>query len=502
LVANDRPVNEVRTAVVFVHGLFERRPLENLDAFAKTALDPRRPYYARPSEITDSYEARRYVSPGSDDHVEADVFEYHWSFHATGNRYAGLMPMALRLFLRRPGNVPDPLFGIWRVVWTVILAPILLATCLLAIGWYFLSTGVPAWLVGLVSSVIVLAVGLGVFRFVATTLRRSFITTGFVDVARYLDPLPDSYAARRAIREGLVDLLYTLQQGWYSRIVVVAHGVGAYIAYDALTSLWAETHELHAGPPTDAATPGPIELKARSGLEACADRLLAEPDGDGALDEFQAAQFALWQDLRWQGNPWRITDFITIGTPMTLADVLVTRPPIASGLAKSDDTRRRELFDALMRRGGAVRCPPRSETLPVDGTDHGHVAYGWNQDGMREVLGSQSPFAVTRWTNLWFPVIRGGLRGDWFGGALAPLFGLGVRDIAVQGNEPERFKRGAAQTEYFTHPDKGDQGDVAWHLRNTLALQPDPVLDRLLDAPHPDPDTVSRQVHRSWQRSS
>jgi hypothetical protein len=499
MVADDRPINEVRTAVVFVHGLFERRPLENLDAFAKTALDPSRPYYARPAEMTDSYEARRYVSPGSDGQVEVELFEYHWSFHVTGNRHAGLMPAALRLFLRRPGNVPDPLFGIWRLVWTVILAPILLAICVLAVGWYFLSTGVPAWLVGLVSSVVVLAIGLGVFRFVATALRRSFITTGFVDVARYLDPMPDSYTARRAIREGLVDLLYTLQQGWYSRVVVVAHGVGAYIAYDALTSLWAETHELHAGPPADEATPVPIELKSRGDVEASADRLLADPDGGGALDDFQAAQFALWQDLRSQGNPWRITDFITIGTPMAVADVLVTRPPIASGLAKSDP--RRELFDALVRRGGAVRCPPRSEALPVDATDHSPAAYGWTKRGVREVLGSLSPFAVTRWTNMWFPVTRGGLRGDWFGGALAPLFGPGVRDIAVQGNAPERFKRGTAQTEYFTQPDKGDEGDMAWHLRNTLALRPDPILERLLDAPTPDPDTVSRQVHRSWQRS-
>jgi hypothetical protein len=86
------------------------------------------------------------------------------------------------------------------------------------------------------------------------------------------------------------------------------------------------------------------------------------------------------------------------------------------------------------------------------------------------VLGSHSPFAVTRWTNLWFPVTRGALHGDWFGGALRPLFGPGIRDIAVHGNKPERFKRGLAHTEYFRHPEKDDEGDVARHLRKTLAL--------------------------------
>jgi hypothetical protein len=86
------------------------------------------------------------------------------------------------------------------------------------------------------------------------------------------------------------------------------------------------------------------------------------------------------------------------------------------------------------------------------------------------VLGSHSPFTVTRWTNLWFPVVRGSLHGDWFGGALGPLFGEGIRDIPVEGNQPERLKRGSAHNEYFRHPDKDDEGDVAGHLRKTLAL--------------------------------
>ena len=221
-------------------------------------------------------------------------------------------------------------------------------------------------------------------------------------------------------------------------------------------------------------------------LEAAADRLIADPDGAGALDEFQGLQFDLWQDLRRQGNPWRVTDFVTVGTPMALADLLVTRPALFSGLKKSDAARRSELMDALVRRGALVRCPPRSETLPVESDAHPPVNYRWRRSGARELLGSQSPFAVTRWTNLWFPVVRGELGGDWFGGALRSLFGPGIRDIAVLGNEPERFKRGAAHSEYFAHPDKGGDDDAAGHIRNALALHTHDVLESLLDAPSPD----------------
>jgi hypothetical protein len=182
----------------------------------------------------------------------------------------------------------------------------------------------------------------------------------------------------------LVDLLDDLHNDEYTRIVVVAHGVGAFIAYDALMVLWAKKR-------------------------------------------------------------WNITDFITVGAPLGLADLLLTRPPLSSGLKSSDGALRHEMFEGLLRRGVLVGCPPENDK-------------------------PQSPFSVTRWTNLWFPVARGSRRGDWFGGELGPLFGAGIRDIAVTGNEPERLKPGSAHTEYFSHPDKGEEGDIAWHLRRTLAL--------------------------------
>jgi hypothetical protein len=121
----------VTTAVVVVHGMGEQRPMETLDGFVKTALRPRIVdgeqkwdyYYSRPAEITGSYEARRYIAPrradvtgpdGEDIQGQAEIYEYHWSYLMTGNRFADVMPKTLRLFLRRPSNVPDALFGIWR----------------------------------------------------------------------------------------------------------------------------------------------------------------------------------------------------------------------------------------------------------------------------------------------------------------------------------------------------------------------------------------------------
>jgi hypothetical protein len=194
-----------------------------------------------------------------------------------------------------------------------------------------------------------------------------------------------------------------------------------------------------------------------------------QPDTGG---DFQAMQFALWQDHRKHGNPWRTTDFVTVGTPLALADMFVARPQILAGLSRSDS--RHELFERLIRRGVVVSCPPEA---------------------------GQSPFAVTRWTNIWFPVRRGSIRGDWFGGVLRPLFGPGIREIAVTGNLPERLRPGAAHNRYFARHDHDADGDVAFHLRAVLALADGAALQASIAAPPPDPSTVSRTAHRSWQRS-
>lgn len=60
-----------------------------------------------------------------------------------------------------------------------------------------------------------------------------------------------------------------------------------------------------------------------------------------------------------------------------------------------------------------------------DGTVVPNVTYGW-ANGIREVLTPGTPFAVVRWTKLWFPA-AGGIFGDWFG----PLQPLSAPEFAI-----------------------------------------------------------------------
>lgn len=139
---------------------------------------------------------------------------------------------------------------------------------------------------------------------------------------RYLDRSPRSYEARRDIRKGMVDLLRGIHARRRYDRVVVAHSLGAFIAYDAIAWLWSETCALHSGPLRDDGTAEP--LTGLTELEKAAKKVDAHPDAIEALEgsqqrelaSFRDAQFELWRNLRLQGNPWLVTDLITIGTPM------------------------------------------------------------------------------------------------------------------------------------------------------------------------------------------
>jgi hypothetical protein len=55
--------------------------------------------------------------------------------------------------------------------------------------------------------------------------------------------------------------------------------------------------------------------------------------------------------------------------------------------------------------------------------------------GRRAVLANNSPFALTRWTNLYCPSSGHLLSGDIISGPLGPVFGLGVKDVPLHPQE-------------------------------------------------------------------
>lgn len=115
--------------------------------------------------------------------------------------------------------------------------------------------------------------------------------------------------------------------------------------------------------------------------------------------------------------PWKISDFVTLGSPLTHSEFLVTHnlAEFRRGIAE-------RLFSA---------CPPVAEGAAAGGT----VLY---QEGRNRSSGKPqravhhgAVFAATRWTNI-FDRGNGWLTGDPISGPMAENFGPGVENIQVE----------------------------------------------------------------------
>ncbi len=468
---------KVRQAVVIVHGMGEQKPLDTLRGFIKAALPPNPKgedgYYSRPDKVTDSFEARRFLAPryapkGDEQNAQTEFYEYHWSHLMQGNRLDDMWSTVRRILLQPVWRVPSGLRVIWALFWAALVWTV----------WAFaagplsdidLSDFAAEALIRTLIGGGAVAIGL---TYVVTKVLPSWITKSFVDVVRYVDTSPRSYEARRKIRAGMVDLLRGLHDSDdYERIVVVAHSLGAYIAYDGIHALWGEMNKLHKGPAT--AVPGDGEVPAGlKELEEAASALGGSPD-DAAVKKYQEAQKTLWLGLRAQGNPWLITDFISVGTPMYLADQLYTK--------------NRKAFDGLVNRTELTTAPPHSDGAGYNNIHNTKLWFSWKNDS-RRVLYHGAPFAVVRWTNMWFPAAAG-FFGDWFAGPLAPLFGTGIKDIKLKGNTPKRFIPGYAHATYFGFSEDTSAESVTTKLRQVLDLPATVWLEPTVGSPDHDPAT-------------
>ncbi len=450
----------LRQAVVFVHGMGEQRPLETLNNFIGATIpgpasgDNQKTgnpvYYSRPDPDSDSFETRFYLARKTDRYPQTDFYEYHWAHMMQGNKLTDLWETFRRILVQPVWKVPSGLRVVWVLFWVIIIGA----------AWYIWQNsaiiedrsvpGVIAFLTG--------GGALGAaLTWLATKAIPGKVTASFVDVVRYLDTSPRSYAVRKNIRKGMVDFLDELHdkqlgnERRYQRIIVVAHSLGAYVAYDGITYLWTRMNQTNGG----AGAP-PVDRTVLTDLEAEAQKLLDNPDGDPT--RYRELQRELWKQYTAHGNPWLITDFVTAGTPMYMAEQLMTK--------------NRAAFDDKVHRREYAVCPPEHDK-PGNNPTKTLYSYEYSPTGADSdkgtVLYHGAPFAIVRWSNMWFPA-RLEFFGDWFGGPLRPLFGGGIKDVALNGNGWKRFLPAWAHTLYFGFPEDETAGSATKVLQDMMEL--------------------------------
>jgi hypothetical protein len=292
------------------------------------------------------------------------------------------------------------------------------------LGWEALGDGHMPWSIYSFWSTI------GAFYFIALylALYAAFLQPYLGDAARYFRNSPGNVAVRREIRRQAVSTLQTLHlAGEYDRIIVVAHSLGTVIAYDMLRAYYSRIKDALPDPASlgggfDDIDRGKLtKAAARAGGRELV-RRIARTVGDAKESALSGKTKPGDENMR----AWLVTDFVTLGSPLTHADYLMCRSSNKEELDKE--------FVRRINEREFPTCPPRM----LDG-DY-RLTFKNPNTGRRQ-FHHGGLFALTRWTNLYFPASQL-LWGDAIGGELGMLFGdaseSNIADVAIFTNEKKR----------------------------------------------------------------
>ncbi|ESZ43956.1 hypothetical protein X731_21715 [Mesorhizobium sp. L2C054A000] len=411
-------------AVVIVHGMGEQRPMGTLRGFVQAvwSSDPTRaPPYAQipdpavsgatinqswitPDSRTKSHELRRITTPYDVDGRRTDFYELYWADITQGTTRGRLAAWVTNLLWRKPADIPLDARKLYVATLLIVIVILGAALVLATSVWQQAVTLTTGLMITTLASFVIWAVD-------------QFALPYFGDVAAYVRAEAATIEKRALIRDRGLTLLKTLMKDdAYDRIVLVSHSLGSIIAYDLLQILWAEFRPRRLEAVRDKAKLAAVEAvdKATLGSDGS-----AWPKNLEDLAGFRRGQWALYQQLRTKDAdhplPWKISDFVTLGSPLSHSEFLVTYnlAEFRRGLAE-------RLFSA---------CPPIAD----DGRPGGTVLYreGHSQGKAQRAVHHGAVFAATRWTNV-YDRGNGWATGDPISGPMTENFGPGVENIQIE----------------------------------------------------------------------
>lgn len=394
-----------RQAVVLIHGIGDQIPMDTVRSFV-AGVSGGEVVMGKRHRYSGIHELRRFtLKRKRRARPPTDFYELYWSHHLAKRRARESLLWALRLvFFRRSRDFEAGIRWIVRLTKSLALLGVLISLAVVALTVMFAS---PAQVVLATSTLLVLTA-------LSSTLIAGFFRKPLADAARYLTPRSENVVGRAAVRNEGLELLRSLHEsGEYMRIVVVGHSLGSVIGYDVLRMLWDEYR--HPSPSSDT----PIMQSELRGIDRAGS--LVSPNR-GNKDDYQQAQHRVWRENRAIGVRWLVTDFVTLGSPLTHGHVL-----LSSGLASLAQRQREREFPT---------CPPVVDDERSSSYDQVYKL----KDGSRRQLrvGNEAAlFSCTRWTNLYYPV-RGRVLGDLVGGPLSHIFGEGILDLPVRSGSDSR----------------------------------------------------------------
>jgi len=388
-----------RIAVVVVHGMGNQYPMETLRGFVNSMRPSESVLYSSPNRITTDMELRRL----SFSKIPFDFFEYYWAQHIQEPGFSEVLSWSLKLlFVKTPSN------SLKKHINAVRLAIIIFAVLVVAIAT-ILYLSFKDQIDDLLSITIYGASLLVIFKIIWSIISATVagaIQSSIGDVIKYTIPSPGNIAIRDKIRKNGIELIRNLHNAKkpdgsnkYSKVVLVAHSLGTIVAYDILTSLFAEYHVLFKNVPPQVSQSFLDKIRVQ----------YDDPDHGG--NQYQKDQAQLFNEYQGLGNQWRVSHFITMGSPLTHASMILSK-----GL--EDFKRKKD------QREFPVSPPQLDHADNHFSFDASYMATDDSRVTVK-ILHHAAHFAMTRWTNIYY-------ENDWIGGQLSDEFGKGIVDIPVR----------------------------------------------------------------------
>lgn len=407
--------------------------------------------WSKPDLKTGSLELRRITTrqstpnpPAYPDGARTDFYELYWADLSGGSTLSDIENWFFGILLRNPfKRIPPKLVPAWFVLWAFTLLLIYLALmATIKPESHFFSRLYP-WMTkpplnhfSEFSGPIIAAV--------LAYLGNKLIVPTFGRVVRYTRAKPDNIAARRAIRERGLALLNALHDGTYERIIIVGHSLGSILGYDLISYFWASRAGSHTFARDDA------DFDKLHAIETASAELHAAPNEQSKKDAFEIARRNFAHVLRKRQKPqlrngivdpdkdprWLITDFVTLGSPLTHCEFLLNTdhhefkthkesrelpiaPPVTELLDPNNHAKAKAAGFNLQAGGALISFPfELTDTATKEPVEYWQMHHA-------------APFAAVRWTNIYDSTFFY-LFGDIVSGPLRHLYGPAVHDINLR----------------------------------------------------------------------
>ncbi|MFM5950646.1 MAG: hypothetical protein ACKOPM_15690 [Novosphingobium sp.] len=402
-------MGEARQAVVLIHGIGEQRPMSTLRGFVATVLSffadqlgGKPAFYSKPDAYDETFELRRIIAQQP---KRTDFYELYWAHLMPDAHWNRIASWFWLMMLRAPKNVPLRILPIWLLSWAAMFAAAVVILPQLV-----------SWLAGVVDPVASRPSVPWIAGALVAAL--SAIVLSYVgDAAIYFGSSPRNIEARRRIRALGLNLLRQLNADpRYDRIIVVGHSLGSVVGYDVINLCWHRLLDEWRNGYLARVNAGQAPLNGTKQVMAAEAMAKGNPD-DFDLARWEAQTDAVRAEIAANGYDWKIAHFISLGSPLTHADLLMA-------------ANRREFSERKEQREFAT-APPYLENKGFTYYHRFRTANGKTKS--IRVPHHAAAFSAMRWTNIYFGrPFRWGT--DLVGGQVSNLFGQGVRDICVHSN--------------------------------------------------------------------